>query len=71
MTGKSYCSVLFCFLLGVLPHFVGSSFPGGDANRTGQTGLDPGLSAPGWAQGAFIPVIVGTGRPRRTAELRI
>lgn len=24
MTGKSFCSVLFCFLLGVLPHFIGS-----------------------------------------------
>ena len=32
MTGKSFCSVLFCFLVGALPHFVGSSFPGGDAN---------------------------------------
>ena len=64
MTDESFCSILFCFLLRALPHFVGSSFPGGDANRTGQTGLDPGPNAPEWAQGALIPAIVGTGKPR-------
>ena len=47
MIGKSFCSVLFCFLLGVLPHFIGSSFPGGDANRASQTGLDPGQNVAG------------------------
>ena len=64
MTCRSFCPVLFCFLLGALPQFVDSSFLGGDANRTGHTGLDPGPSAPGWAQGAFILAIVGAGRPR-------
>lgn len=63
MTDESFCSILFA-LLRALPHFVGSSFPGGDANRTGQTGLDPGPNAPEWPMSTFIPAIVSTGKPR-------